>query len=225
MASKNRLRELGKLLNIQTVAHKKYELAEQDIPNLDFLQFVFERELQVRKQNAVRRNRKNANLPQVMLDKARLHEGLLYQLKKLEQCEWIEKSENLLLVGKSNSHKTAIAVHLVNSALDRGYKVIYLAVDELFILLENKDKTQKANLVHSRLMSADVVALDDFLYLDLDKEKLELLYKTLMTLTGSTSIIFVVNRDPLEWVESAADKYTMQLLINRTIATCEKILT
>jgi len=225
MANLTRLRELGKLLNIQTVAWKKYELEEKYISNLDFLQFIFERELEIRRQNAIRRNRKNSNLPKIELDKADLLEGILYQVNNLEKCEWVEKSQNLLLVGKSSTNKTATAIHLANTALDKGYKVMYLTIDELFIILNRKDDLAKAKLTHARLTAADVIVIDDFLYLDLGRDALELLYKTLMALTSSASIVFIANREPLEWVESANDKYTMKLLISRVVATCEKVLT
>jgi len=129
-----------------------------------------------------------------------------------------------LLVGKSGLSKTAIAVHLANVAIDKGYKAMYLTVDELLIVLKSKDTYPKAKLTHGRIVAADVLVLDDFLYLDLPKDDLELIYKTLMMLSGGASIVFIANREPIEWVNSAEDKYTTQLLINRAIASCEKML-
>jgi len=225
MASKTRLRELGRLLNIQTVARKKYELEEQkNVSNLDFLQEVFERELEVRRQNAIRRNRKTANLPQVIFEREAIHEGTLYQIEKLKSCVWIEKSQNLLVVGKSNTNKTAIVTHLANTTIDNGCKAMYITQDEFLVVVKNKDVLQKAKITFARIKAADVLILDDFLYLDIDKNDLELLYKTLLTITSTTSIVFVANRTPQEWVNSTNDKYEMQLLINRVVSLCEKML-
>ena len=192
--------------------------------NLDFLEQVFERELEVRKQNAIKRNRRNANLPQATLSKASLHEGIQYQLNQLEDCAWVETSQNLLITGKSSSGKTQIATHIASTAINLGYKVMYLSVDELLMIVKSKDTFQKAKLTHARVVAADMLIIDDFLYLDLKRDDLELLYKTLMGLKSTTSIVFVANREPQDWLISAEDKYATNLLINRTVFSAIKML-
>jgi len=223
--NKTILRELAKQLNIQTVARKMYELDEDsDISNLEYLQFIFERELEIRRQNAIKRNRKNANLSQIILDENILHEGTRYQLNSLKELKWVQKNNNILITGKSMKNKTAIATHLANTVIDNGYKVFYITLDELLLVAENKEKLPQAKLIFSRILKSDVLVIDDFLYLDLPREELEYLYRLLISLTATTSIIFVANRDPKEWIRSSSDKYTLELIINRTIATCERML-
>ena len=223
--NKTKLRELAKHLNIQTVARKKYDLDEDsDISNLEYLQFIFERELDIRRQNAIKRNRKNANLPQLTLDETILHEGIRYQLNSLKELKWVQENKNILITGKPMKNKTAIATHLANAAIDNGYKAFYITLDELLLVSESKEKFPQAKLTFSRILKSDVLVIDDFLYLDLPREELEYLYRILISLTATTSIIFVANRDPKEWIRSSSDKYTLELIINRTIATCERML-
>jgi len=220
---KNKIRELAKLLNIHTVGNAKFELNNLMMNNLEYLQWIFERELDVRKDRAIIRVRKIANLPQITLDKNSLHEGLRYQVEKLEECEWAKRSENILIMGSHNSGKTALAVHLANCAINSSYKVLYLKLDELFLVLKNKDILQQARITHTRIKSADVLVLDEFLYLDLPKTDLELLYKTIMSLNSTTSIIYVANREFSDWISSSEDKYTTQLLIQRAVASAELV--
>jgi len=223
--NKTILRELAKQLNIQTVARKKYDLDEDpEMSNLEYLQFIFERELEIRRQNAVKRNRKNANLPQLTLDENILHEGIRYQLNSLKELKWVQENKNILITGKPMKNKTAIATNLANVAIDNGYKAFYITLDELLLVAENKEKLPQAKLIFSRILKSDVLVIDDFLYLDLPREELEYLYRLLISLTATTSIIFVANREPKEWIRSSSDKYTLELIINRTIATCERML-
>jgi len=223
--NKTILRELAKQLNIQTVARKKYELDEDsDMSNLEYLQFIFERELEIRRQNAIKRSRKNANLPQIILDENILHEGIRYQLNSLKELKWVQENKNILITGKPMKNKTAIATYLANVAIDNGYKAFYITLDELLLVAENKEKFPQAKLTFSRILKSDVLVIDDFLYLDLPREELEYLYRLLISLTATTSIIFVANREPKEWIRSSSDKYTLELIINRTIATCERML-
>ena len=225
MMNKTILRELAKQLNIQTVARKKYDLDEDpEMSNLEYLQFIFERELEIRRQNAVKRNRKNANLPQLTLDENILHEGIRYQLNSLKELKWVQENKNILITGKPMKNKTAIATNLANVAIDNGYKAFYITLDELLLVAENKEKLPQAKLIFSRILKSDVLVIDDFLYLDLPREELEYLYRLLISLTATTSIIFVANRETKEWIRSSSDKYTLELIINRTIATCERML-
>jgi len=220
---KTKIRELAKLLNIHTVGNAKFELNNLRMTNLEYLQWIFERELEVRKERAIARVRKTSNLPQVAFDKNSLHEGVGYQVGKLEQCSWAEKSENILITGSHGVGKTALATHLANSAIDKSCKVLYLKLDELFIVLKNKDTLQQAKTTYTRIKSADVLVLDEFLYLDLPKQDLELLYKTIMGLNSTASIVFVVNREFSDWIASSEDKYTTQLLIQRAVASSELV--
>jgi len=173
---KKRIRELAKLLNIHTVGNAKFELNNLGMTNLEYLQWIFERELEVRRERAIMRARKISNLPQSTFGKNSLHDGVRYQVEKLEKCSWAEKSENILITGSHGSGKTALAVHLASAAIDKSFKVLYLKLDELFLVLKNKDTLQQARITYGRIKSADVLVLDEFLYLDLPKQDLELLY-------------------------------------------------
>ena len=46
MVNKIKLRQMAKLLNIQTIVKGSYDLENLEIDNLDFLELVFERELE-----------------------------------------------------------------------------------------------------------------------------------------------------------------------------------
>jgi DNA replication protein DnaC len=191
--------------------------------NLEYLQWIFEMELEVRRERAIARARKISNLPQVAFDKNSLHDGVRYQVEKLEKCGWAEKSENILISGSHGSGKTALAVHIASAAIDKSFKVLYLKLDELFLVLKNKDNLQQARITYGRIKSADVLVLDEFLYLDLPKQDLELLYKTLMGINSTTSIVYVANREFSDWIASSEDKYTTQLLIQRALASSELV--
>jgi len=52
-------------------------------------------------------------------------------------------------------------------------------------------------------------------------EDLEVLYKTIMLINDTASIIFVTNREISKWIKNAEDKYAMELLVKRAIENCE----
>ena len=62
---------------------------------------------------------------------------------------------------------------------------------------------------------SDVIIVDEMLYLNLPEEDLSLLYKGLMFLSESRSVICITNRGLSDWKNAARDKHTMQTLIDR----------
>ena len=223
MANKTKIREMAKLLGIQVIADKKFDLKESEDSNLEYLQFVFEKELDARRQNSIAKIRKASNLPTLVFDNGRLHEGIQYQVSNLLLYNWIEQSKNLLIIGECMSGKTTIAAHLAESAIDKEFKVFYLKLEELLLVIKNKDTLKKAKATFNRIRNIDLLVLDEFFYLDQSREDLALIYKTLMGINETTSIIFISNREPSEWIAGTEDKYTMQLLIQRAIASSEVI--
>ena len=223
MANRTRIRELASLLNIQTIANPKFDWKTLPTNHLDCLQFVFESEQSNRKKNSVARNKKYSNLPHLQFDAQRLNTGLQYQVEVLLTCGWVENCTNLLITGPCGVGKTALASFLANNAIEQGFKAQYIKMDELLLVLQNKETSDRARAKLSKIRYADILVFDEFLYLDINKHDLEILYKLLMSLNDTTSIVFISNRDVSDWVQGSDDKYAMQLLINRAIAKAETI--
>ena len=221
MANKGRIKSMAKELNLMTLASEP--IKELGIGNLDFLERVLFRELEVRKQNAISRARRHSNLPQTKFDIGKLNSGLKYQVEKLARCGWVDTNRNLVIIGEPNTGKTALATHLAATAIENGFKAYYIKLDDLLIILKHKEVMHKAQATFSRIKNADILVLDEMLYLDIPKADLELLYKILMQLNETTSIAFVTNREISDWLRASEDEYTMQLLVKRAVENSETI--
>jgi len=119
--------------------------------------------------------------------------------------------------------KTTVVAHLAEGAIDKGFKVFYLKLDEMLLVIKNKDTLKKARATFNKIRNIDLLVLDEFFYLDQSREDLALIYKTLMGINETTSIIIISNREPSDWIAVAEDKYTMQLLIQCAIASSEVV--
>jgi len=221
MANKSRIKAMAKELNLQTIANG--QLKELAMSNLDYLEFVFRQELDSRKRIAISKVRKSSNLPSNEFDKERLNSGLRYQVEKLLGCDWVNGCGNLVIIGEPNTGKTALATYLVSNAIEKGFRAFYIKMDDLLAVLKQKEVLPKASATFNKIRNADVLILDEILYLDIAKENLEMLYKTIMFLNDTTSIVFVTNREISEWLAKAEDKYAMRLLVARAIENAEMV--
>ena len=219
MANRSKIKAMAKELNLQTIV--KGKLIELGMGNLDYLEMMLSGEIENRRQNSIAKARRNSNLPNTMFDKSLLQPTAKHQVEKLLDCIWIRNTRNLLIIGEPSTGKTALACYLTGNAIEKGYRAFYIKAEEMLEVLKRKQELPKAQATFNKIKNADLLVLDEVLYLDIGKEDLELLYKTVMFLNDTTSIVFITNREVSDWIETTEDKYTMQLLIKRAIENSE----
>ena len=219
MANRGKIKSMAKELNLQAIA--TMSLKELNMGNLEYLEMMLGYELSSRRQNAIAKVKRSCNLPSVRFDREKLNKGLKYQIEKLLGCDWIRKNGNLLIVGEPNTGKTALAVYLSSNAIEKGFKAFYIKLDELLVVIRSKETFNKARATYNKVRNADLLIIDEMLYLEVAAEDLELLYKNIMLINDTASIIFVTNREISKWIKNAEDKYAMELLVKRAIENCE----
>ncbi len=131
------------------------------------------------------------------------HLAFLLQLFELElmRCGYIDKRENLLLVGSTGTGKTHLASALGLEACGRGKRVRFHKVIELVTqMIDAREQRQLARL-KTQLAKLDLLILDELGYVPTSKLGAELLFDVISTAYERTSVI-VTTGLPLEnWTE------------------------
>ena len=131
------------------------------------------------------------------------------------KLNWINEDGNLFLIGKIGSGKTALAAKIGKEATQNRKKVYYL---DIYILLEtakHRREDNKLRAIFKYLLECDLIIIDEVMYLQHTEEELILLYKILIILNETRSVIIITTRPLSEWLEIAKDKHLMQNLIDR----------
>jgi len=223
MANISKIKAQAKELFLMAVADPKFDMQHDDEKCLDYLEYILGAELANRKKNAIERTRKTCNLPHIRFDAGRVKSDVRSQLDKMLECKWADECKNIVISGACGSGKTVLATHLANAALERGHKVFYIKLDEMLLVLQKKDAFEKATATYNKIKNADVLVVDEMLYLNLDRQDLEGVYRTLMLVNDTTSVIFVMNRESSELLRESDEKYTMRLLIERALSNADVI--
>lgn len=217
MADAKEIQELARILNLQNIANGTIDLNNETISNKEYLYKILLEEINIRNANKLKDYKKNSRLKQLTFDETRITEGLKWQLSKLKEFDFASNKQNIFIVGDCSTGKTSLASTLGMNALEKGAKVIYITLDDLLIEFKLKKK------VWNNILNGDLLIIDDVFYITPTEEELVLIYKILMFLQETRSIIIVTNRPLSSWKEMKVDSHLIETLQKRLMQNAQII--
>ena len=221
MADLIELYEKARLLNLQNLAHGKIDLSQETVSNVDYLDYILSQELELRRQAAIKRHTNASRLPKREFDPARLKPGILWQVEQLENMQWIDEGQNLVIVGKCDTGKTTLAAHIGQLALKQKETVYYCNIEEFLRVIKNKDKSRKTEKIYRYMLDCSVIIIDDVMYANILPEDLPVFYRAISFLNEARSLVIITNRELSAWVDAAEDTHLMQTLVDRITANSQ----
>ena len=223
MTSITVIQELARTLNLQNIAKGVIDLSHDKESSLAYLKEILQKEVDKREEFAVLRREKAGRLPKKEFVKTSINSGIAWHIERLEELEWIEKDQNLIVIGKCGCGKTSLAAHLGRIALEAGIKVSYNSYEDFLYTINNKATSEKQRRRFKYFTQCSLIVLDDMMYTGIREEDLVKFYHSIMLLNETRSIIFITNRELSSWVDAAGDKHLMQTLIDRITANSQII--
>ncbi|MFA5766222.1 MAG: ATP-binding protein [Bacilli bacterium] len=217
MADAKEIQDLAKILNLQNIANGTIDLNQETISNKEYLYQILLEEVDIRRTNKLKEAKKASRLKQMHFDETKITDGLKWQLSKIKEIDFTNKQQNIFIIGECSTGKTSLASTIGMDVLDKGAKVIYLTLDEL--LTEAKLKKR----IWNNILNSDVLILDDVFYLSPTDEELIEIYKLLMFLQETRSIILITNRTLSSWKNLKVDTHLIETLAKRLLQDAQII--
>lgn len=193
MADVSSIKDLALKLNLYNIGKGKVDLNVKFKNNLDYIEDIFLQELEYRKKNKLKLLKKNSKLPNLKYDYKNINDGLKWQIMKLKELKFIENDENILIVGACGKGKTSLAVDIGIKAINEGKVVLYYTIDDFLHIIKGKLNDGKYKEEYKNMKNADIIIIDEFLYLNISDNDLEILYKSIMFFNESRSLIIISN--------------------------------
>jgi DNA replication protein DnaC len=135
----------------------------------------------------------------------------------LATCLFIERKENILFIGPAGVGKSHLAQALGHRAVRRGHDVLFLTAAQLFAHLREGrgDATYAKRL--AKLVSVDVLILDDFLLTPLRGDEPADLYELIRLRYERAPLIVTSNRDDKEWTSVFGDALLATAAVDRLL--------
>jgi DNA replication protein DnaC len=146
-------------------------------------------------------------------------------IAELARCEWIDKRENLLMIGNPGTGKSHLATALAAQACARGYRVRFFRTTELVTtLIEARDERSFMRL-KAQLARLDLLVLDELGYVPASKVGAELLFDVISTAYERTSLIVTSNLPFESWTEVLGSERLTGATLDRLTHRCQIIET
>ncbi len=179
--------------------------AKENVDHLGFLLQLCEQELLDRERRAADRRLKAAKFPNHKTlenfnfrDRPSVNKPMITELLR---CAYVDKRENVLLVGNPGTGKTHLATALGIEACSRGKRVRFWRVTELVTQLMEAREERILTRMKAQLAKLDLLILDELGYVPASKLGAELLFDVISTAYERTSVIVTTNLPFERWSE------------------------
>ncbi len=217
-----------KALRLPTMAAESAKVAAQcaadNVDHLGFLLRCSELELLEREQRAKVRRLKAAKFPTTKtletFDFAAVPSLNRARVQELLRGGYIERRENILLLGPPGTGKTHLATALAVAACGQGRKVRFWRVTELVTaLLEARDGRVLQRL-KQQLAKLDLLVCDELGYVPATKVGAELLFDVISTAYERTSVLLTSNLPFEEWTQVLGSERLTGATLDRLTHRC-----
>jgi len=198
--------------------------ARENVDHLAFLLQLCELELIERERRAALRRLKAARFPshktlEEFDFKARpsVNKPLVLELVK---GEYLDRRENLLLVGPSGTGKTHLATGLGIAACGQGRKVRFYRVTELITALLEAKEERHLLRTRGQLAKLDLLILDELGYVPASKAGAELLFDVIATAYERNSVVVTTNLPFEHWTEVLGNERLTGAALDRLTHRC-----
>ena len=142
---------------------------------------------------------------------------------QLTDLAWLDQLYNLILLGPTGVGKTHLAIGIGIKAIQEGYKVAFISMGELIQVLKTEEMTRKSRLRLKRIREANLVILDDLMFMAIDRREANLLFHLINELYNQSSILLTSNKGPGDWGDLLGDPALTAAILDRLIHRSEVI--
>ena len=137
--------------------------------------------------------------------------------EELESVRFIEDKSNLVLYGPVGIGKTHMAIAAGVNACMKGYKVRFYTVTELVLKLAESRKNGTLERLRSELNSLDLLILDEWGYVPVDRDGSQLLFRVISDSYESKSLLLTTNLEFSKWGSIFTDDQMAAAMIDRLV--------
>ena len=139
------------------------------------------------------------------------------QLRELAGLSFVERAENVVLLGPPGVGKTHLAIALGVKAVEAGHSVLFLTLESLMGRLVRARHENRLERTLQQLAYPRVLILDELGYLPLTREEASLFFRLLVRRYERASLIVTSNKSFVDWGEVFNDQILATAILDRLL--------
>lgn len=188
---------------------------------VQFVGMALQQEIKHRERNKIERLKKRARFPLYKTfdnyDFSRVKLPPLLSKEEITEAEFIKEKQNLILYGGVGLGKTHMAIAIGMKACMKGCKVRFYTVTELVLKLSDARKNGTLERVRNDLKSLDLLILDEWGYVPVDRDGSQLLFQIISDSYENKSLILTTNIEFSKWGGIFTDDQMAAAMIDRLV--------
>lgn len=211
-----------RLSGVRSYYEELTKVAEKEtIPYEDYLRELLLKECEVRYNHRIERLLRKSKLPLEKnlsnFDKKRLPPKIRHQFKALLDGIFLERKENVLAFGNPGSGKTHLLCALGLELVHQNHRVFYTTCS---LLVQDLLKAKRELILEKKLKMLskfEALIIDDFGYVQQEREEMEVLFTLMNYRYESGSIMIASNLPFSKWDVIFKDTMTTAAAIDRLV--------
>jgi DNA replication protein DnaC len=141
-------------------------------------------------------------------------------IRELSSLSFVDRSENVILLGPPGVGKTHLAISLGVKAVEAGFRVLFVTLESMLSRLtrarmENRVERQLQQFVYPKLL-----IIDEMGYLPMNREEAGLFFRLLTRRYERASLIITSNKSFVDWGEIFNDQVLATAILDRLLHHC-----
>ena len=204
-----------KFTRLQTVwPDAAQKAAKEDSSFADFLERVLDAEARARQERKVDMLMKLATMPTVktleQFDWNAAPGAPKAQILELAHLGFIERAQNIVLIGPSGVGKTHVALAIAHRAVTAGHKVRFLTAADLMLQLSTaKAQGRLKEYFNRAVLGPKLLVVDEIGYLPFGREEANLFFQVVAKRYERGSMVLTSNLPFTQWAATLADDQTL----------------
>ena len=140
-----------------------------------------------------------------------------YDKDTIKELEWIDRKENIILMGNVGTGKTHMSIALGIKACNKGKKVKFYKASNLIEELEQKHQEGRSAYFRRSLTKYDVLIIDEIGYIPFSQTGSELLFNVIAECYEKQSVVITTNLQFKEWENIFGSNKLTAAMIDRLV--------
>ena len=139
------------------------------------------------------------------------------QVRELAGLSFIERMQNVVILGPPGVGKTHLAVALGVKAVEAGYSVLFLTLETLMTRLVKAQHENRLEPALKKLVYPKLLIIDEIGYLPLTRQEASLFFRLIVRRYERASTIVTSNKSFLDWGEVFNDHILATAILDRLL--------